>query len=135
MSITIKAALLAVALATPGAAAALPPIEKNPVVVQGFYAIGLADEIRKNCPTISPRLIRAWSYLNSLKSYAREAGYSEQQIDALQHAKAAKNALEDRIRADLAARGATPANPEGYCAVGREEIARDTAAGRLLRSK
>ena len=39
------------------------------------------------------------------------------------------------IRADLAARGATPENPEGYCTVGREEIAKGSVAGNLLRAK
>ncbi|WP_102108177.1 DUF5333 domain-containing protein [Oceaniglobus roseus] len=128
----LTAAALAATTFAGAQAQALVPLEKNPVVVDGFYNIGLADEIRKNCPTISPRLVRAWNYLMSLKSYAEKAGYSEAQITALRKNKPAREALRARIRADLAKRGAKPGSPEGYCAVGREEIAADTPAGRLL---
>lgn len=115
--------------------AALPPLEEDATVLGGFYAIGLADEVRKNCPSIEPRIIRALTYLETLKSYARNQGYTNDDIRALQDNKAAKEALKARILRDLAARGATPGATEGYCDVGREEIAMDSAAGRLLRVK
>lgn len=117
------------------AASALPPLHENPTVVNGFYAIGLADEIRKNCSSISPKWLTAYNFLKSLEKYARDAGYSEAQIDELVDNKAEKNALRDKIRADLAKRGASPENPEGYCTVGREEIAKGTTAGNLLRAR
>lgn len=107
-------------------------LERDPTVQQGFYVIGLADEIRRNCPTISPRLVRAYSYLKSLEKYARDAGYSQADIDALTDNDAAKEALRSEIRADLAERGANEDNAAGFCAVGRDEIARGTQAGRLL---
>lgn len=128
--LAILAALLA---AIAGPAAAKPPLHKNDTVRSGFYAIGLADEVRKNCPTISPRMIRAWTYLKSLESYARDAGYSRDEISELTSNKAEKEKLRAVIRQDLAKRGAAPGNPDGYCAVGREEIAADSAAGRLLK--
>lgn len=127
--------VLAVIVAFSGAAGpgwAQSGLEQDPTVRQGFYAIGLADEIRRNCPTISPRLVRAYSYLKSLEKYARDAGYSQADIDALIDNDMAKDALRDQIRADLADRGATDGNASGFCAVGREEIARGTQAGRLL---
>lgn len=130
-----RIAALALGLSVAQPAGALPPLHENSTVLSGFYAIGLADEVRKNCPRIAPRLIRAWSFLQSLESFARDAGYSNEQIDALQDNRAAKDELRARILADLAARGATPDNPEGYCRVGEEEIAKDSAAGRLLRVK
>lgn len=126
----VIAALLA---ASP--ALALQPLHQDQRVLSGFYAIGLADEVRKNCDSIDPKLITAWSYLKSLERYARDAGYSDADIKELQDNKAEKKKLRARIRADLAARGATPQNPEGYCTVGREEIAKGSAAGRLLRAK
>lgn len=116
-------------------AAALQPLHENPTVVSGFYAIGLADEVRKNCSSISPRMITAYYYLLSLEKFARDAGYSEAQIDELVDNKKEKQALRAKIRADLAERGASPETPEGYCTVGREEIAKDSAAGKLLRLK
>ena len=115
----------------PGPSAA-QSLATDPTVVQGFYAIGLADEIRKNCPSISPRLVRAYTFLKSLESYARNAGYTEADVDALKDSPE-RAALEARIDADLAARGAVPGNSAGYCKVGREEIARGTQAGKLLK--
>lgn len=135
MSFTTKAAVILLALTATGQAQARPPLREVPQVVDGFYAIGLADEVRKNCPSISPRMVRAYMFLRSLESFARDAGYSDAEIDALSDDKAAKDRLKARIRSDLAARGASPDKPEGYCAVGREEIARDSAAGRLLRTR
>ena len=124
---------LLMGLTTP--AMALQPLHKDPKVVGGFYTIGFADEIRKRCDTIEPRIFRAIGYLRSLERYAKNAGYTSEDIDELQDNKAEKERLKARIRADLAKRGATPENPEGYCTVGREEIAKGSAAGRLLRAK
>jgi len=114
---------------------ALTPLHENRVVVNGFYAIGLADEVRKNCESIGPRYFRAYNYLKSLERYARDSGYSEAQIDDLVDNKEEKERLRGRIRAELAKRGATPKTPEGYCLVGLEEIAKGSAAGKLLRAK
>ena len=118
-----------------GPAAALQPLHEDPRVVNGFYAIGFADEIRKKCDTIDPRMFRAFGYLRSLERYARDAGYTSEQIEELTDNRAEKERLRARIRADLAKRGATPETPEGYCTVGREEIAKGSAAGRLLKVK
>lgn len=127
----LAAGLLAVAA---GPASALQPLHQNPVVLNGFYAIGLADELRRNCDTIEPRFFRAYYYLKSLERYARDAGYTDKQIDQLLDNKVEKHKLRDRIRADLAKRGAAPETPEGYCNVGLEEIAKGSAAGQLLRA-
>lgn len=115
--------------------AALVPLHQNPTVVAGFYNVGLADEVRKNCDEIDARLFRAFSYIKSIERFARNEGYSNDQIDQFVDNKAEKEKLRTRIRADLAKRGASPKTPEGYCTVGREEIAKGSAAGRLLRAK
>lgn len=128
-------AMAFVLAATAAPAQAQPPLHQERTVVAMFYTIGLADEIRKNCPDIGPRMIRAYGYLKSIESYARDAGYSDDEIRALADNRAEKEKLRQRVRADLAARGATPGNPEGYCAVGRAEIAANSAAGRLLTAR
>ncbi len=127
------AAIVSFAFGVAGASAAQTPLHEDPTIRQGFYAIGLADEVRRNCPQISPRLVRAYTFLKSLESYALKAGYSEADIEALRDNDAAKDTLREEIRADLRARGAQPGNSAGYCKVGREEIARSTQAGRLLK--
>ncbi|WP_108484617.1 DUF5333 domain-containing protein [Oceaniglobus ichthyenteri] len=133
MSRFLTSAALCATLAFPVAAQALPPINKEPQVYAMFYALGLADEVRKNCPTISPRMIRAFTYLKSIESYARKVGYTETQIRDLAENKAEKEKLRAIIRADLAKRGAKSGSPEGFCQVGREEIAKNSASGRLLK--
>ena len=125
--------LVLMALTTP--AAALQPLHENPTVVNGFYWIGLADELQEQCDSIEPRLFRAIGRIRSLERYARNAGYTRDQINELTDNKVEKEKLRARIRADLAKLGATPETPEGYCTVGREEIAKESAAGRLLRAR
>lgn len=122
-------------LAGAAQATALTPLHQNQFVMDGFYAIGLADEVRKNCESIEPRMITAYNYLKSLERYARDAGYSESQIDQFVDNKAEKEKLRSKIRSDLEARGASSKTPEGYCTVGLEEIAKGSAAGKLLRAK
>lgn len=119
--------------AAAGAGAAQTALHNDPTVRQGFYAIGLADEVRRNCPQISPRLVRAYTFLKSLESYALKSGYSDADIDALKENDSEKDRLEAQIRSDLAKRGASAGNAAGFCKVGREEIARGTQAGRLLK--
>ena len=114
---------------------ALTPLHENPTVVSRFYSIGLADELRKNCDHIDARMFRAYRYLKSIESYARASGYTDAQIEEFIDNKSEKEKLRTRIRADLAKRGASAKNPEGYCTVGREEIAKGSAAGQLLRAK
>ena len=116
-------------------AMALVPLHENPTVIDRFYHVGLADEVRKNCDRIDARMFRAFSYIKSIERYARDAGYSDLQIEEFVDNKEEKRKLRARIRADLAKRGASPKTPEGYCTVGHEEIAKDSAAGRLLRAK
>ena len=130
----IRIVMLTVSLLAATPAVAKVPLHENPTVVSGFYAIGLADEVRKNCSSISPRWLRAYNYLRALEKFARDHGYTDAAIDQLVDNRTEKEALRTRIRADLKDRGASPQTPEGYCTVGREEIAKDSAAGRLLRA-
>ncbi len=131
----LKSVSAFILMATAASASNLPPLHENPRVVSGFYQIGLADEVQEQCDSISPRYFRAIGYLKSLQRYAEKEGYSEDQIRQLTKNRAEKEKLRAKIRADLAKRGATPETPEGYCTVGREEIAKGSAAGRLLKAR
>ena len=131
----LKYTVAAIFLASAGAADALQPLHSDPTVYGGFYSIGLADEVRKNCDTIEPRMVSAYLKLKSLENHARKLGYSDEEIEAFTKNKVEKEKLRARIRRDLKKRGASPESPEGYCTVGLEEIAKGSAAGRLLRAK
>ena len=127
-------AILASALALATPVFAKQPLHENPTVISSFYSIGLADEVRKNSTSISPRMVRAYNYLRALHRWAKSNGYTDAEIKDLVENREEKEALRARIRADLRNRGASPQTPEGYCTVGREEIAKETTAGRFLRA-
>ena len=99
----------------------------------GIIFVGMAYEISEKCDSVSARLFRGLGYLQSLRSRARELGYSEAEIDAYINDEAEKDRLEGIARARLAQLGVVPERKETYCAVGRAEIAANTRVGWLLR--
>ncbi|SEO26434.1 hypothetical protein SAMN04490248_10376 [Salinihabitans flavidus] len=101
----------------------------------GLIAVGVADEIRKNCPTISARLFRALRYLHGLENHAKKLGYSQDEIDAYVDDKAEEKRLR-AIGADyMRARGVVEDDAKSYCALGRAEIEKSSQIGALLRAK
>lgn len=122
---------LSLVLATP--AVAKPPLGQVAEIRDGLIATGIAYEISKVCDGISARKLRGISYLMQLKSKARDMGYSNAEIDAFVGDSGEKARLEAQARNILARMGAVVGRAETYCAVGRAEIAKDSAIGRLLR--
>ena len=110
-----------------------PPLSEVAEIHDGLLAVGIADEIRNKCSGISARMISAFSYLNRLKGQARALGYSDKEIESYVTSKSEKRKMRAEGEAWLQARGATPGVAEGYCRVGREEIARGSRIGLLLR--
>ena len=134
----MKHVILSLFLLAAGAAAVaqnLPPLHENRTVRYSFYSAGLADIVRNNCPDLVGRTFRGLRYALALRSYALDQGYTMDDVDKLLSNKAEEEKLRREIVADLAARGATPGNTEAYCRIGREEIAKDSLAGRLLRDR
>ncbi len=132
----MKHLILSLILAVPSGAAMaqdLPPLHEDRRVKFSFYSAGLADVVRNNCSEISGRDLRGLRYALALRRYAFDLGYTKQDVDDLLANKEEEAKLAARIKRDLARRGATPGNEEGYCKVGREEIAKDSLAGKLLR--
>lgn len=126
--------VLALGLGLASPAKALPDLSTNSTVMEGLFAVGLADRIRKKCPDISARLLKAYNYIRSLEAHAKSLGYSDAEIEALIDNKSEEAKLKVRIAAYLAERGATPENANSYCAPGLAEIENKTAAGALLRA-
>lgn len=132
----MKPVLLALMLALPLAApaAALEPINKdarlNATLLQGF----IADKIADNCPTMKPRKMRAVNELFKLRDYALAKGYSHAEVKAFVESKTEKARGKAEADAWLKAQGATPGQTEVYCRLGKEEIAKKSLIGQLLRS-
>jgi len=99
----------------------------------GIIFVGMAYEISEKCDSVSARLFRGLGYLRSLRSRARDLGYSEAEIDAYINDETEKERLEGIARAQLVQLGVVPGQEDSYCAVGRSEIAANTRVGWLLR--
>lgn len=114
-----------------GALSAKPHLRDVPEVDGTLLAIGIADEIRKNCPEISARMFKALNTIRAVGDRARDLGYSQDEIDAYRKSDAEKDRLKAKRDAFLAQAGAT--GPQGYCALGRTEIEKGGQIGALLR--
>lgn len=116
-----------------GAALAKPHLRDVPEIDGTILAVGIADEIRNNCPSISARMVRAAFLVNGLKGRARALGYSDAEIDAYRKSDAEKNRLKAKRAAYLDAAGVKSDAPETYCLLGKAEIEKDSQIGALLR--
>ena len=123
-----------IASGTTAGSAANPPLRDVAEIDTGLFVIGLADQIRKNCPAISARLLKALGAASDLQRKARSFGYSDEEINRHLKSDVEKDRLRAQAAAYLAERDVT-ADQEGYCALGRAEIARNSAIGALLREK
>jgi hypothetical protein len=114
----------------PVSAMAQSSLHSEEYVVTRLSQARAADLIRKNCDTISARLTRAFFEAQALKGWARDQGYSNEEIDLFIKDKEEKKyvfALADRY---LESRGFTGSN---WCEVGQQEISGNTLAGSLLK--
>ena len=120
-------------LAAPATAADARNLRDIKAVDDGLKVVAIGNAIRKTCPTIEARRIRAIGYLQGLAETARKAGFSDDEIKAHVDNPAEKARVKAAAAAYLAARGAKPGDAEGHCAAGRAEIERNSQVGRLLK--
>ena len=130
---SVKIALLSLLVAAP--VSALEPISKeahiNKTLLQGF----IADKIADNCPSMAPRKMRALTELLKLRDYALKQGYDEATVRNFVESKTEKARGKAEADAWLKQAGAVQGKPETYCAIGREQIAKNTLIGYLLRDR
>ena len=128
-------AMAALFLATGASGAtALPPLEDNARVQHEFLSAAVGDAIRKNCPTISARLVRAMSRAIDLQDYALSLGYTKADIKEMRENPDAKARLKAMRDAYLAEHGVTTGDADSYCRLGLKEIEKNTLTGWLLRA-
>jgi len=132
---TIFVTALTVFSLTSGMVAAKTPLPQGKHINNSLMAGVVADIIRKTCPDISARMFVAWSKLNALKTYAIRQGYSEPEVRAFLKDPKEKARVKGMAADYLKARGAVAGDPESYCAVGREEIAKKSLIGQMLRAR
>lgn len=129
----IPAALIAAMLATP--AVALEPLSKEKYINDRLIAARIADRIRRTCPSIDGRILYAYGEARKLKRYAEKQGYSRTEIDTFLDNKAEKQRIYAVAEDYLTRQGAKESDPESFCRIGRQEIARNTVIGSLLVAK
>ncbi|MGP6085518.1 DUF5333 domain-containing protein [Antarctobacter jejuensis] len=127
----IPASILLIALAAP--VAAKPPLREVAEIDNGLMAIAIADEIRKSCDDIQPRMIRAITQINALEQKARDLGYSKDEIDDYVTSKSEKARMRKKAESWLVSKGVNPNDRGALCQFGRDEIARGGAIGYFLR--
>lgn len=110
------------------------PLNLEAHINQQLVAGKVGDTIRKTCPSISARMFVVLAKLNDLEDYARSKGYSEAEVKGFLKDPAEKARIEALAEAYLAAAGAVQGDAESYCRAGRDEIAKESLAGSLLRS-
>ncbi|MEM7519647.1 MAG: DUF5333 domain-containing protein [Pseudomonadota bacterium] len=123
---------LAIVSGTP--LAAKPPLRDVAEIDDALLDLGIADHIRKNCPQISARMLKAITYVSNLERRARDLGYSRDEIKAYTNSDVEKERLRARAAEVFAARGYQGRDAASMCALGREEIAKDSRIGTLLRA-
>lgn len=101
----------------------------------GLFNVAVADRIRDKCDAISPRYFTALGYLQSLKTMARKRGYSDAEIDRYINDDDERDKMEERRNAYIRASGAEPNDAASLCRLGRQEIARESQIGQLLRAR
>ncbi|MCE8008825.1 DUF5333 domain-containing protein [Aestuariivita sp.] len=122
-------------LAVSSVAAAKPPLREVAQVDDGLFQVAVANVIRKRCDSIDGRLFKAIGVMQDIKNHALSLGYSDAEIDAYVDSRAEKDRMIARGAALFEARGVNPDNPDDLCRMGREEIAKKSAIGALLRAR
>ncbi|KIN61402.1 hypothetical protein Z945_2394 [Sulfitobacter noctilucae] len=133
MKTLVAAVLGAAILATP--VMAKTPLREVAAIDDALFDLGIADIVRKNCPTIAPRMFKAIGYVRNLERQARDLGYTEAEIEAYTDSDAEKNRLRRKAATFFQARGVDTSDPQSYCVLGMEEIQKSSRIGSLLRAK
>ena len=129
----IAAVLSVVAVFSAGHLSAETALRDVAKVRDGIIYTGMAYEISEKCDSLDARLFRGLGYLQSLRSHARELGFSAAEIEAYINDDDEKDRLEAIAREQLALLGVVPGDEASYCAAGRNQIAANTRVGWLLR--
>ncbi len=130
--LAMAAAILGMITTTALAKPSLRSVER---VENGLFSIVVADKIRKECSSISGRMVRAMTRMQNLADHAQDLGYSEREIRAYVNSDAEKARMKAKRDAYLANKGVVKSDPATYCAAGRVEIQNSTEIGALLRAR
>lgn len=110
------------------------PLAEEPHINAQLVAGAAGDILRNTCASISARMFTVMAKLLELEQYARDNGYTEDEVRPFLKDKDQKARVKALAADYLAKAGAVPGDIESYCKVGRDEIAKATLLGTLLKS-
>ncbi len=128
-----RLALLAFVLANPAVAGPVP-LSQEPHINDELRAGAAGDILRHTCPAITARMLVVFDRLFALRDYALSQGYDEATVRAFLDDDSQKARIKAEAAAYLAKAGAKPGDVESYCKVGRDEIAKNTPLGQLIKA-
>ena len=123
---------VAVLWAGPALAQERPPLSEVERITEGLIDTAIAYEIGERCDELDGRRMQGIGFLLSLNAHARSLGYSPDEINTFIDNEEEKDRLEAIARQRLRDLGAIEGQPDTYCAVGRDEMARNSQVGKLL---
>ncbi len=118
-----------------GGVAAKQPLRDVKIIDDAVFDVAVADQIRKKCPDIAPRLVQAFSLYRATRKQARDLGYSDEEIEAYGESEAEKARMRAKGEEYMRTNGVVTSDPQSYCALGRKEIQKMSRIGSLLREK
>lgn len=133
-----RTAALVLSLATvanAATAAAETGLKNEQDINKGLLIMAVADKIRRACDEIGGRLFRARAFADTLEEVAMDRGYTSAEVDAYINDDEEKAKVRQRRNAYFQSKGASNLDPQSLCMLGRDEIARNTQIGHLLRAK
>lgn len=129
---TLFAAAIAASVLNVAPALALEPLAQEKYINDRLIAARIADRIRRECPAYNARMVYAYGQARALKSYARNKGYSEAQIDAFLDSKDDKRRIYAVAEDYLTRRGAVKGDAQSFCRVGAQEFANNSYVATFL---
>jgi len=126
---------LSVLALSAGAVVAKPKLRDVPRIDNAVFDVAVADRIRKKCPSIEPRVVKAFALYRATRKHARKLGYTDAEIEAYGDSDVEKARMRAKGEAYLRAQGVVAGDTQSYCAVGRKEIQKASRIGSLLKEK
>ena len=118
-------------LATPVSAG--HPLWNDAKISKGLFDLAVADQVRRNCSTISGRMLRGYDHARQMYKHAQSLGYSRKQVEDFVESKSEQSLMRKRVLAYFVQNDASHKTPDGLCVLGKKEINNNSAIGKMLR--
>lgn len=110
-------------------------LRADQTIERGLLIVAIGDTVRDYCTSFKPRRVRGLVFLNGLVNRAIQLGYSLDEIRAYVDNEEEKSRVKALARQWLLEQGGDFNRPETLCQVARDEMAKNTQIGRLIREK